>query len=254
MTVTTTGSGVLDLRATGAVTIAGTVNVSGATGGVHTDCLDNAAGSGGGATGNPLGVGVNGANGADAVPPLLPLHVRGGYSPYGGGGGGGGSIGAAAVADLAVATTPSGRARAAAAAATRAPAAAAAAGAAAAHVSVTVSATGRLLANGGNGLTAGLRGRRRRRRFGRRGVSLRADRRRGERRERERERGHRRRGRGHLLSPPPGGAGGVGRMRISALSTSCRLNGAFSPTLVSACTVTSGAGTPGRAYVAAFPD
>ena len=53
VTATAGGAGVLDLRATGNVTIAGTINLSGGTGGAHTDCLDNASGAGGGVTGNP---------------------------------------------------------------------------------------------------------------------------------------------------------------------------------------------------------
>jgi len=103
VTVTTTGSGVLDLRATGTVVVAGVVNVSGSSGGVHRDCLDNASGSGGGTTGNPLLLGASGD--VCAYPPgcASPGGTGGAGSPgasgaYGnrgnggntGGGGGGG--------------------------------------------------------------------------------------------------------------------------------------------------------------------
>jgi hypothetical protein len=57
-----------------------------------------------------------------------------------------------------------------------------------------------------------------------------------------------------IYSNTPGGAGGLGRVRISALTTACSLNGAFNPPLVSACALTAGAGTAGRAYIAAFPN
>ncbi|MEZ4394360.1 MAG: hypothetical protein R3A48_25080 [Polyangiales bacterium] len=57
-----------------------------------------------------------------------------------------------------------------------------------------------------------------------------------------------------IYSNTPGGAGGLGRIRISAATTSCALNGAFNPPLVSACSLTAGAGTAGRAYIASFPN
>ncbi len=51
-----------------------------------------------------------------------------------------------------------------------------------------------------------------------------------------------------------GGRGGLGRVRISATPTMCQLQGQVVPSPVSGCTPTPGAGTPGRAFVAAFPD
>lgn len=51
-----------------------------------------------------------------------------------------------------------------------------------------------------------------------------------------------------------GGAGGLGRIRISAPSARCALQGRFNPPLVSGCNPTPGSGTPGRAYVAAYPN
>jgi hypothetical protein len=57
-----------------------------------------------------------------------------------------------------------------------------------------------------------------------------------------------------IYSNTPGGAGGLGRVRITSQAATCRLNGAFNPPLVSGCAVTAGAGTAGRAYIANFPD
>ncbi|MFO0645466.1 MAG: hypothetical protein U0326_04455 [Polyangiales bacterium] len=57
-----------------------------------------------------------------------------------------------------------------------------------------------------------------------------------------------------VYSNTPGGAGGLGRIRISAVASTCTLNGAFNPALSSACVLTPGAGVAGRAYIAAFPD
>ncbi len=51
-----------------------------------------------------------------------------------------------------------------------------------------------------------------------------------------------------------GGRGGLGRIRLSANPAMCQLQGQFVPSLVSGCAPTPGAGSPGRAYVAAFPD
>jgi hypothetical protein len=56
--VTTTGSGILDLRATGDVVIEGAIDVSGAAGANATAGGCDAIGGGGGATGNPLAPGV----------------------------------------------------------------------------------------------------------------------------------------------------------------------------------------------------
>lgn len=51
-----------------------------------------------------------------------------------------------------------------------------------------------------------------------------------------------------------GGDGGLGRVRLSADPAQCTLGGTFVPPLVAACAPTAGAGTPGRAYVAAYPE
>jgi hypothetical protein len=51
-----------------------------------------------------------------------------------------------------------------------------------------------------------------------------------------------------------GGTGGLGRIRISAPMARCTLQGTFNPPLASGCTPTMGAGTPGRAFVASFPN
>ena len=50
-----------------------------------------------------------------------------------------------------------------------------------------------------------------------------------------------------------GGDGGAGRIRISVAASTCALNGSFAPALVSGCSVTP-VGTPGRAFVAAYPN
>ena len=50
------------------------------------------------------------------------------------------------------------------------------------------------------------------------------------------------------------GRGGVGRIRVTSVTATCSLAGTFTPALVSACTPTTGSGTPGRVYVAAWPD
>lgn len=97
--------GVLDLRATGAVTIDGVVDLSGGPGGPHTDCLDNASGSGGGVTAlSSGGVGQSGdlpasnntggpGGGASVVGSAGAAGtggtVGGGGAANGGGGGGG---------------------------------------------------------------------------------------------------------------------------------------------------------------------
>lgn len=75
--VTTTGVGVLDLRATGDVRIEGIVDVSGGNGGPLGQCPTNASGSGGGATGDARAPGTDGER--------CPLEA-----PCGGGGGAGG--------------------------------------------------------------------------------------------------------------------------------------------------------------------
>lgn len=51
-----------------------------------------------------------------------------------------------------------------------------------------------------------------------------------------------------------GGAGGLGRVRISANPARCLLSGMINPPVVSGCAPTPGAGTPGRAYVASYPN
>ncbi|MFO0629302.1 MAG: fibrinogen-like YCDxxxxGGGW domain-containing protein [Polyangiales bacterium] len=69
VTVTTSGTGILDLRATGAVTIAGTIDVSGSRGGngaAYAACVQGATG-GGGATGNPNAPGADGLVGCPAA-------------------------------------------------------------------------------------------------------------------------------------------------------------------------------------------
>lgn len=55
-------------------------------------------------------------------------------------------------------------------------------------------------------------------------------------------------------SPYPGGAGGLGRIRVSALPELCTLTGTLDPAPVSGCTPTPGAGTSGRIYVGVYPD
>ena len=57
-----------------------------------------------------------------------------------------------------------------------------------------------------------------------------------------------------VYSNTPGGNGGLGRIRVTSLAATCRLNGAFNPPLVSGCAVTAGAGTAGRVYVDNFPN
>lgn len=120
--VTTTGSGILELRATLAVEIAGTVDVSGGAGGTGATKTTRTAygGGGGGATGNPLGIGlapmasctlpgVGGIEGPGSEgvlwdywtrPPSLACPSWGGQfgggtggAPASGGGGGGGRAG-----------------------------------------------------------------------------------------------------------------------------------------------------------------
>ncbi len=105
VTVTTSGTGVLDLRSQGDVEIAGTIDLSGGRGGDGTLC--NGAASGGGATGNPTagisndlrpdnsgspggsgGVGPAGADGQNATAACL-----GTGGSFGGGGGGGWPVG-----------------------------------------------------------------------------------------------------------------------------------------------------------------
>jgi cysteine-rich repeat protein len=102
--VTTTGTGVLDLRATGDVTVNGIIDVSGASGGPHTDCYDNAAGSGGGETGNPIAVaqhgdsnplarGGPGGGGGLLLGGYAGSRPSGSHSGFGGNAGGGGGGG-----------------------------------------------------------------------------------------------------------------------------------------------------------------
>jgi hypothetical protein len=59
-------------------------------------------------------------------------------------------------------------------------------------------------------------------------------------------------------SAPPdygvGGAGGLGRIRISALSASCMLAGTFTPPLAASCGVSPVGGTRGDTYVATYPN
>ena len=51
-----------------------------------------------------------------------------------------------------------------------------------------------------------------------------------------------------------GGAGGLGRIRISVLPTRCSLAPVFHPTLDEGCAFTPGAGTPDSAYIRQYPD
>jgi len=50
-----------------------------------------------------------------------------------------------------------------------------------------------------------------------------------------------------------GGQGGLGRVRISVIATSCALSGAFTPPLVNGCSPTPG-GVVGSAFVGAYPN
>ncbi|MBK8696314.1 MAG: hypothetical protein IPN17_29610 [Deltaproteobacteria bacterium] len=111
VTVTTNGTGVLELRATGTVTIAGTINVSGSRGGngaAYGGCVQGATG-GGGASGTPntpgvdglvgcpgAGAGGQGASGASSVGARYCVNPGGSFGGgaaggicEGGGGGGG---------------------------------------------------------------------------------------------------------------------------------------------------------------------
>jgi hypothetical protein len=124
--ITTTGTGVLDLRATGAVVINGIIDVSGSTGGEQAaalgrgvSCVDNGNGSQGGFTGNvlfastggdvvtgigqfgALGGGGTGSPGTDGDSRLGVTYAGrgstgggsgGGWRCTGGGGGGGGGF------------------------------------------------------------------------------------------------------------------------------------------------------------------
>jgi len=124
--ITTTGTGVLDLRATGPVVINGIIDVSGSVGGEQaaalargSSCVDNGNGSQGGFTGNvvfsatggdvvagtgqfgALGGGGTGSPGADGTSRLGVVVAGrgstgggsgGGWSCTGGGGGGGGGF------------------------------------------------------------------------------------------------------------------------------------------------------------------
>jgi len=113
-TLTTNGSGVLELYASGDVTIDGTVDVSGGDGGVGYSLTISHSGGGGGATGNPLadgrsptdlsmcsaagggGTGAVGMQGADNAAACGLGGNRGGGAGTGGsaaGGGGGGYAG-----------------------------------------------------------------------------------------------------------------------------------------------------------------
>ncbi|MSP60207.1 MAG: hypothetical protein EXR72_07660 [Myxococcales bacterium] len=121
VTVRTTGSGVLDLRATGNVQIFGAIDISGGAGGTQNSkgCTDNGSGSGGGQTANPdkpglpgdtqagekfgpAGTGGLGGPGVDGTSRLMPTvggpgggnggGGGGGYRCGGGGGGGGGGF------------------------------------------------------------------------------------------------------------------------------------------------------------------
>lgn len=76
VTVTTDGTGVLELRAQGDVTIAGTIDVSGAPGG-PTLAANEPFGAGGGATGNPTTTGAPGSSTA------CPQGGRGGLGALG---------------------------------------------------------------------------------------------------------------------------------------------------------------------------
>ena len=115
VTVTTNGTGVLDLRATSTVTIAGSINVSGGPG--QNGNPSNTAGGGGGNTGNPgtAGAGAGGtggegsAGGASGSTPggdfgggcggsNVLSEGAGGGGGYAGGGGGGGGTGAGGTA------------------------------------------------------------------------------------------------------------------------------------------------------------
>jgi len=100
--VTASGTGTLDLRATGTVLIAGTINLSGSGGGAPQPCGSFPGGAGGGATGDPLysptfgngtagpggpeGTGAPGSSGMEE--PDASLVIGGGGGDFGGGGGG----------------------------------------------------------------------------------------------------------------------------------------------------------------------
>jgi len=86
--ITTSGSGILDLRATGDITIAGTINVSGGAGG-STTINGSEPGGGGGNTGNPgtEALGVAGTGGQGTAAPATAGGAPGGN--FGGGPGGG---------------------------------------------------------------------------------------------------------------------------------------------------------------------
>ncbi len=102
VTVTATGTGVLDLRASGSVVIGGTIDVSGSSGGPPQPCNTFPGGGGGGATGvagyvpafgtgdagpgGPGGSGTVGATGEES--PDSGASVGGIGGGFGGGGGG----------------------------------------------------------------------------------------------------------------------------------------------------------------------
>ncbi len=172
-----------------------------------------------------------------------------GYSVGYGGGGGGGAIGADAVADLQMATTFRPGSAGGGGGGDEGAGGGGAGGALrlASPVSVTVATTGRLLADGGRGgykvcgggpggggsggamyLSAPVIN-------VASGASVSAN--------------------GGVGGGPGGeGRGGLGRLRVSAVVASCTLGGTFNPPLVAGCALTSGSGTAGRAYIAAWPD
>ena len=88
VTVTTNGSGVLDLRATGNITIAGTINVSGGLGGTG---VRPTGGGGGGTTGSQstAATGIPGGAGAGGVAPAGSPSSGCGANGAGGANGGG---------------------------------------------------------------------------------------------------------------------------------------------------------------------
>ena len=68
-------------------------------------------------------------------------------------------------------------------------------------------------------------------------------------------------GRGGPLGGPPaemlgadGGAGGLGRIRISVLPPHCVLSGTLAPVLVDGCAETPAPGVAGKTFIGTYPD
>jgi hypothetical protein len=234
VTVRSEGSAVLELRARGPVDIAGAIDVSGLPGGTPRSTPESASGGAGGVWGGGRGGSYHDIFGVSPG--------QAGQGPGGGAGGtlttaaGGGTIGAAALADLPVRSTFS-RGSGGGGAVLGGYGGGGGAGGALRVSSperIVLAATTRLRANGGapgpggGGGSGGV-------------VYLAAP----------------------TLRVPVGaevsaaggsGAGGVGRVRVSTTRATCTLDGSLTPPATPSCASSPAAGTPGFAYVGAWPD